>query len=114
MIIFHDRRCTEYSAPGHPERPARIERTVPLLRDRHAEWEWREPVPAPEAVLLRAHLPEHVLRIRQAAHSFDADTPAYPGIYEHATRAAGAALEVAREALKRNPAFSLMRPPGHH
>jgi acetoin utilization deacetylase AcuC-like enzyme len=45
---------------------------------------------------------------------FDADTAAIPGIYEHATRAAGAAVEVARAALRGQRAFSLMRPPGHH
>jgi acetoin utilization deacetylase AcuC-like enzyme len=63
---------------------------------------------------MRAHSKEHVDQIQMAAHSFDADTPAYPRIYEHAARATGAALEVAREAFKGNPAFSLMRPPGHH
>jgi acetoin utilization deacetylase AcuC-like enzyme len=52
--------------------------------------------------------------VRLAARSFDADTPAYPDIYDHASRATGAALEVAREALHGNRAFSLMRPPGHH
>jgi acetoin utilization deacetylase AcuC-like enzyme len=114
MIIFHDPRCLEYSAPGHPERPARIERSAPLLRQRHPDWEWREPKPASETALLRAHSPEHFERIRSAATSFDADTPAYPGIYQHALRGAGAAIEVAREALSRNPSFSLMRPPGHH
>jgi acetoin utilization deacetylase AcuC-like enzyme len=114
MTIFHDPRCTEYSAPGHPERPARIERSTPLLRQRHPDWEWRKPEPANEAALLRAHSPEHLARIRAAATSFDADTPAYPGIYQHALRAAGSALDVAREALKGNRAFSLMRPPGHH
>jgi acetoin utilization deacetylase AcuC-like enzyme len=114
VIVFYDPRCTEYSAPGHPERPARIERTVPLLRDRHPEWEWRKPEPASESALLRAHSREHVAQIRGAPQSFDADTPAYPGIYEHAARATGAAIAVAREALKGNPAFSLMRPPGHH
>src|SRR6185369_1655661 len=46
MIIFHDPRCTEYSAPGHPERPERLVRTVPLLQDRHRDWEWRQPRPA--------------------------------------------------------------------
>jgi acetoin utilization deacetylase AcuC-like enzyme len=45
---------------------------------------------------------------------FDADTPAYRGIFEHAARAAGAAVDVAREARQGNRAFSLMRPPGHH
>ena len=114
MIIFHDPRCAEYSQPGHPERPARVERTVPWLRDRHSDWEWRKPEPASEDALLRAHSREHVAQIRAASYAFDADTPAYPGIYEHAARASGAALEVAREALKGNPAFSLMRPPGHH
>jgi acetoin utilization deacetylase AcuC-like enzyme len=114
MIIVHDPRCTEYSAPGHPERPARIERSAPLLKQRHPDWEWREPKPASEAELLRAHSPAQVERIRAAATAFDTDTPAYPGIYAHALRGAGAAIEVAREARKGNAAFSLMRPPGHH
>jgi acetoin utilization deacetylase AcuC-like enzyme len=114
MIIFHDPYCTEYSAPGHPERPARIERSVALLRERHTDWEWRQPEPAGEAALLRAHSSAHLERILGGANAFDADTPAYPGIYEHALRAAGSALAVAREALKGNSAFSLMRPPGHH
>jgi len=114
MIIFHDPRCVEYAAPGHPERPARIERSAPLLKERHRDWEWREPKPASEAALLRAHSAKHLERVRAAAMPFDTDTPAYPCIHEHALRAAGAALDVAREALKGNAAFSLMRPPGHH
>lgn len=65
-------------------------------------------------MLLRAHKPAHLDRVKSATHDFDTDTPAYPGIYEHATRAAGAAVEVARAAMKGQPAFSLMRPPGHH
>jgi acetoin utilization deacetylase AcuC-like enzyme len=88
--------------------------TVPLLKDRHPEWEWREPRPIDGAAILRAHSPEHLARIRDATFDFDADTPAYPGIFEHATRAAGAAVDVAREALKGRRTFSLMRPPGHH
>ena len=114
MIIFHDLRCTEYSAPGHPERPARIARTVPLLQDRHPHWEWKKPNPAEQAALLRAHSPEHLARIREAASDFDADTPAHPNIYKHALRSAGAAVEAACAAVKGERAFSLMRPPGHH
>jgi acetoin utilization deacetylase AcuC-like enzyme len=87
---------------------------VPLLKERHPEWEWREPEPASEAALLRAHTPRHIARIREAAQSFDMDTPAYPRIYEHALRATGAAIGVAQEAAKGNRAFALMRPPGHH
>lgn len=114
VTIFYDPRCTEYSQPGHPERPARIQNTVPLLKEGHPQWEWPEPRPADVAALLRAHSPEHLTRIREATHDFDADTAALPRIYEHAARSSGAAIDVAREALKGNRAFSLMRPPGHH
>ena len=63
MIILHDARCVEYSAPGHPERPARIARTVPLLQERHPNWEWKKPNSAEEAALLRAHSREHIAQI---------------------------------------------------
>lgn len=104
----------EYSAPGHPERPDRIRKSVPLLRSRHPDWEWRTPAPATDKMLLRAHKPAHLGHVKAAINDFDTDTPAYPGIYEHAARAAGAAVEVARAAMNGEPAFSLMRPPGHH
>jgi acetoin utilization deacetylase AcuC-like enzyme len=114
MIIFHDASCLEYSASGHPERPARIVRSVPLLKERHPDWEWRVPEPASEAALLRAHSRDHLERIRNATRDFDADTPVYPKIYEHALRSAGAAVGAAQAALRGKRAFSLMRPPGHH
>src|SRR5438874_5590339 len=114
MILFHDESCLEYSAPSHPECPARIARSVPSLKGRHPDWEWRIPKPASEAALLRAHPRDHVERIRNATRDFDADTPVYPNIYEHALRSAGAAIEAARAAVCGERAFSLMRPPGHH
>ncbi|HEX8076449.1 MAG TPA: histone deacetylase [Chthoniobacterales bacterium] len=113
-MIFHDPRCAGYSAPGMPERPARIERSVPVSRTRHPDWKWKEPQPADEVALLRAHSQSHVDRVRDAASDFDSDTPAHPDIYAHAARAAGAAIDVARAALEGNRAFGLMRPPGHH
>lgn len=114
MTIFYDASCLEYSAPSHPERPARIARSVPLLKERHPDWEWRIPEPASEAAVLRAHSSDHLERIRGTTRDFDPDTPVYPKIYEHALRSAGAAIEVARAALRGERAFSLMRPPGHH
>ena len=85
-----------------------------MLKSGHPDWEWRVPDPVTEDALLRAHTQEHLDRVKNATLDFDADTAAHPGIFEHAARATGAAIEVAREAMKGNPAFSLMRPPGHH
>src|SRR5438874_11837574 len=114
MIIFYDARCLEYSSPGHPERPTRIARTAPLLKDRHPNWEWREPVGASESALLRAHSRDHLARAKAANQDFDADTSAYANIYEHASRSAGAAIDAAQAALRGKSAFSIRRPPGHH
>jgi acetoin utilization deacetylase AcuC-like enzyme len=114
MTIFYDPRCLEYSSPGHPERPERIARTAPVLKDRHSHWEWRTPTAATDVQLLHAHSPKHVELVANALEHFDADTPLYPNIEVHARRSAGAAIEVTRSALRGKSAFSLMRPPGHH
>jgi acetoin utilization deacetylase AcuC-like enzyme len=64
--------------------------------------------------LLRAHSPDHLVAIKTAAQDFDADTPTYPKIYEHALRSTGAGIDAARAAAGGERVFSLMRPPGHH
>ena len=114
MTIFYDASCLEYSSPGHPERPERIARTAPLLKERHADWKWRQPAIATDAQLLRAHSREHVEAVSNALGHFDLDTPFYPNIEVQARRSAGAAIDAMRSALRGEPAFSLMRPPGHH
>jgi acetoin utilization deacetylase AcuC-like enzyme len=114
MIIFHDARCVNYSAPGHPERPQRIRSTIPVLKERHPNWQWPFPVSATNQAILRAHSPEHIQAVEKALFEFDADTPAYPNIYEHAMASAGAATAAARTALDGKLGFALMRPPGHH
>jgi acetoin utilization deacetylase AcuC-like enzyme len=114
MTVFYDPRCLEYSMPGHPERPQRIARTVPVLKERHASWEWRQPRPATDDELLRAHSRPHIEHVANGREDFDADTPFYLNIDAHARSSAGAAIEAARAALDGEPVFSLMRPPGHH
>ena len=114
MIILYDPQCAEYSRPGHPERPGRIQKTVPLLESRHPNWEWRKPNAVTDEMLLRAHTHAHLDRVKSATEDFDADTAAHPRLYEHAARAAGAAVDVAQTALHGQRTFSLMRPPGHH
>jgi acetoin utilization deacetylase AcuC-like enzyme len=112
--IFHDPRCTKYGRPGHPERPERIVRTIPLLKSSHSDWQWHEPRDASDEELLRAHSREHLTRIAKASQDFDLDTPAHSKIDFHARQSAGAAIEAARAAVGGKRAFSLMRPPGHH
>ena len=114
MTIFYDPSCLEYSSPGHPERPERIARTAPVLKDRHPDWEWRKPSAAMDEQLLRAHSREHVEGVANALEHFDLDTPFYPNIELHARRSAGAVIEATVCALRGEAAFSLMRPPGHH
>ncbi len=114
MIIFHDPSCVEYARVGHVERPARIAESAPLLKKRHPAWDWRVPAPADEATLLRAHTADYLASVRAASADFDADCPAYPDVFAHAARATGAAVEVARAAMRGEQSFSLMRPPGHH
>jgi len=114
MTIFYDPSCLEYSSPGHPEGPERIGRTAPLLKDRHADWEWRKPFAATDDQLLRAHSPKHLEGVTNALEHFDLDTPFYPNIGMCARHSAGGAIEAARSAFRGEAAFSLMRPPGHH
>jgi acetoin utilization deacetylase AcuC-like enzyme len=114
MTIFYDPSCLEYSSPSHPERPERVARTVPVLKDRHPAWEWRRPTAATDVQLLCAHSREQVEGVANALEHFDLDTPFYPNIEAHARRSAGAAIEATRSALRGEAAFSLMRPPGHH
>src|SRR5262249_12353686 len=114
MTIFYDPRCLDYSSPGHPERPERIVRTAPALKDRHSEWEWQKPMAATDAQVSRAHSRKHIEGVANALEHFDLDTPLYPDIEGHARRSAGAAIEATHSALRGQPAFSLMRPPGHH
>jgi acetoin utilization deacetylase AcuC-like enzyme len=114
MIIFHDPRCAEYHRAGDPERPERITRTVPVLKERHPDWSWMESPMATDEQLLRAHKAEHVQLVAEPGDDFDSDTPAHHRIDWYARAAAGAAVAAARQALGGEKTFSLMRPPGHH
>ncbi len=114
MKIITDERCVTFSQPGHPERPARITRTLEKLRSQtDLPLTWAKPIPASDAAILRAHSPMHLVRL-QEPEDFDADTPFFPGILEHARLSAGAALDALQSARAGEMAFSLMRPPGHH
>lgn len=114
MIIVHDPRCAEYGSSMRPEQPARIIRTVAHLTTRHPQWTWRVPSLPPDDILRLAHTEDHLLRLIEPG-DFDADTPFFAGIKDHAGRAVGGALLAAELAARTgSPTISLMRPPGHH
>lgn len=115
MKIITDERCTGYSRPGHPERPARIRGSIDYLREqKDLPIQWEKPISVDETVLERAHTKVHVSRVKAASADFDGDTPAYADIYDHAIRSVGGALHALKLARAGESAFSLLRPPGHH
>ena len=114
MKIITDEHCTEYSHPGHPERPERIASTLEKLRKQtDLPIVWAKPLPVEDPVILRAHSPEHLARLKEA-RDFDADTPYFPKIADYARASVGAALAALKAARAGEAVFSLMRPPGHH
>ncbi|MEO7414434.1 MAG: histone deacetylase [Opitutaceae bacterium] len=115
MLIFHDPRCADYGSPLRPEQPARVTESVVHLRSAHPGWGWRVPANAiADRVLLLAHTRSHLNRLDEP-RDFDGDTPFFPDIALHARRSVAAALAAAEHAVNQpSPAFSLMRPPGHH
>src|SRR5437867_7588334 len=114
MKIITDEKCTGYSSPGHPERPARVAKTVEKLRSqKELSVSWTKPAAFEPAVLLRAHTAEHVKRLEEPG-DFDADTAFFPNIAARARASVGAGLAALKAARAGETVFSLMRPPGHH
>lgn len=112
MSVFYDPAVLGYHTPGHPESPERVSKTSEQLKSAgHAV---RLPSRrASEADVLLAHAPEHLAAIGSGDYQ-DADTPRYPRIKEIALTGLSGSLSAADSAEKGMPAFSLMRPPGHH
>jgi acetoin utilization deacetylase AcuC-like enzyme len=111
MVILYSPLCLDYAAAGHPESPERIRLTVAqLLKEFHT---WEVPKPCADEDILRVHT-RGLLEAACTGGFEDADTPFFPGILEIAKLSAGAAILAAEHALAGQPAFSLMRPPGHH
>jgi acetoin utilization deacetylase AcuC-like enzyme len=111
MVILYSPRCLDYAAAGHPESPERIRPTVAQLQKEFHTWEL--PTPCTDEDILRVHTPALLEAARTGAFD-DVDTPFFPEIFEIAKLSAGAAILAAQHALAGRPAFSLMRPPGHH
>jgi len=111
MKFIFSEKCLEYNSPGHPESPERVEMIYKFLKSKGFKFE--EPPMCKEKDILQVHTNELLEKVRSGIF-FDPDTPALPGIYEHAKRAVGGAILAGKISLKKDTGFSIMRPPGHH
>ncbi len=120
MLLVTSTRFEEHvTPPGHPERMERAH----VFDAAAARWRAKgtasaDPRPATRDELLRVHSSEYLDTI--AGHAgqavmLDPDTFTSPESVEIAALAAGATVQAAEHALeRREPAFALVRPPGHH
>lgn len=109
--IISSPKSWEYNAPGHPESPLRVKDSYVYLESKG--YKITEAKACSEEDILRVHTKELVEEVKSESF-LDADTPAIPDIYKYAVLSAGAAVQAAEFAANNLPAFSLMRPPGHH
>lgn len=110
--VFFDAATGKYGASGHPEAPFRVLKTAERLAAAGHKVERPGRAASPEDVSL-LHGPTHLERVQSGDWS-DADTPNYPGIADIAMISLSGALSASESAIGGEPAFSLMRPPGHH
>jgi acetoin utilization deacetylase AcuC-like enzyme len=119
LLITSPRFEEHVTPPGHPERMERAH-----VFDAAAErWRGRgvkavAPRPARREELARVHTGAHLDAMAATAGRavmLDEDTYTSPESYEIGLLAAGAAVQAAEHAIaSKEPAFALVRPPGHH
>jgi len=120
MLLFTSPRFDEHvTPPGHPERMERAHVfDAAAARWKDAGGATAAPRPATRDELLRVHAGEYLDTIAAAAGRavmLDPDTFTSPESAEIAELAAGSAVAAAEYALQNgDPAFALVRPPGHH
>jgi acetoin utilization deacetylase AcuC-like enzyme len=106
-IVYHPlmRESYDHTPAGAP---GRLETSVEIL-SKHPDYEFVEARPATEEEINRAHAPGHIKRVKA-----DYDSTREDLLYQVATLAAGGAIMTAEIAVQGEPAFGLIRPPGHH
>lgn len=96
-VVFHEDFYPVYTS----DPAAAAGRLEAVIQSLPTDAEIITPEPATEAQILLAHTESHVRSVKSQ------------GLYDISALAAGAAIETARIGLK-EPAFGVIRPPGHH
>jgi len=100
VLIVYSRNY-EKKYPANPvENPDRVR--LPAEELRKAGYQFIEPLPCSMDAIHAVHGREHIDRVMLSGH------------YEAASLAAGGAICAAELAMQGEPAFALVRPPGHH
>lgn len=98
MKIVYTKQLEDRYSTNPVESPDRIASTVTELK----EYEFVEPMPASPKDIQRIHGKEHIERVKKQ------------DMFDAASLSAGGAICAAKLALGGEPAFALIRPPGHH
>ena len=101
-IVFHERYYDSSYARDPAAEPGRLEGIVDLLSKRK-DFEFIKPESANKEDILRAHSERHYRNIKRDSL-----------LFELASLAAGGSILADEEGYKANPAFAIIRPPGHH
>jgi acetoin utilization deacetylase AcuC-like enzyme len=123
VLLLTDPAMAGHRAPGHPERPERLEAAIQGVLDgaRTANAAVERPTvfPADAETLSRVHPASFVAALDEAGRSgtwVDGDTYVRPGSIEAARLAAGASVQAGLAVIegRAKVAFAVARPPGHH
>ncbi|MCS7163597.1 MAG: histone deacetylase [Thermodesulfovibrio sp.] len=98
-IIFHSKFKDVYAS----DPAAKAGRMEAILKELEGKYDFVEPEPATQQDLKRVHSQRHIDSIRKNPH-----------LYEIACLSAGGAILASELAMKGQPSFALIRPPGHH
>ena len=121
MKVFTSERCDRHQSPaGYPEQASR--RTAVVEGARLGGFEVVESptdLPGLDEAVTAVHSEEYVHRLRRAVDRGDglidsADNPLSPGTWEGACAAVAVTLTALEVAVGGEPAFAVVRPPGHH
>lgn len=101
-VVYHDWFCESGYASDPAAEEGRIQSVLNALEETGVEYV--EPRPATRRDLERVHTRSHVEGVRSRGRD----------LFEIASLAAGGAIRTAELAWAGEPAFALVRPPGHH
>jgi acetoin utilization deacetylase AcuC-like enzyme len=98
-VVYHKKYCEVYAS----DPAAQSGRMESIYKELRGHFEFVVPEPASEEDILLVHGKSHVENVK-----------AHPLTYEIALLAVGGAIEASEIAVEGEPAFGLIRPPGHH